>query len=146
MTVHDRIVPAPGPARGRAGRIALAVATGFMSFQAVYGAVLLVQGGEGLPDPPSILPGDGWWPGAVALLVVVGVPIAAACVLQVRRDPRADTASIAAGLILVGWIVVQVALIGLTWFLQPLCFVIGLLIALGAWWHDRVVSRVVVRR
>ena len=137
-TSSPALTPAPRTRRpGRAGRIALAVATGFMALQAVYGAYLLFAGGEGLPDPPAFLPGEGWWPGAVSLLLLVGVPMTIACVMQARAMPRADDATIAAGLILVGWIVVQVVLIGLVWFLQPLCFVIGLVLAVAGWWHRR---------
>jgi hypothetical protein len=91
------------------------------------GAAALVVDGAGM-DPALLdhTPFTSWvWPG-VALAVVVGVPMLAAAVAEWRRQPWASQLSLAAGVALMGWITVQIALIGFQTWLQPTCFVVGL--------------------
>jgi hypothetical protein len=91
------------------------------------GAVALVGGGAGL-DPALLdhTPFTSWaWPG-VALAVLVGVPMLAAAAAEWRRLPWASQLSLAAGVALMGWITVQIALIGFQTWLQPVCFLVGL--------------------
>lgn len=59
------------------------------------------------------------------LLVVVGGAFALATALVWRRSPRARLATAAAAAILLGWLVVQVAIIGYVSFLQPLMAVVA---------------------
>jgi hypothetical protein len=94
---------------------------------AVAGAVNLVGDGMGLD--PALLDGTpftSWaWPG-VALAVVVGLPMLVAALAEWRRAPRAPYVSLLAGVALMGWITVQVALIGYQTWLQPTFFLVGL--------------------
>jgi hypothetical protein len=66
---------------------------------------------------------------AAALAVGVAVPMTAAAVLVARRSPAAPTALLAAGLLLAGWIVVQLLFIRTFSWLQPVCFAYGLVVA-----------------
>jgi hypothetical protein len=97
---------------------------------AVAGAVNLV--GDGMGMDPGLLDGTpftSWtWPG-VALVAVVGLPMLVAALAEWRRLPRAPYASLGAGVALLGWITVQVALIGYQTWLQPTFFLVGLAVA-----------------
>jgi hypothetical protein len=86
---------------------------------------------EGSPFQSYVIP-------SLFLLIAVGGSMLVATVLwllgcRVADGRWAPWASIAAGSILVGWIVAQVAMIGYVSWMQPACFVAGLAIAaLGA--------------
>jgi hypothetical protein len=56
--------------------------------------------------------------GGVALALLVGVPASAVALLAGRGDTRAGRASVAAGVLLVGWILVELAFIREISFLQ----------------------------
>lgn len=82
---------------------------------------------EGSPFQSYLIP-------SLFLLIAVGGSMLLATVLwllgsRVAGGRRAPWASIAAGSILVGWIVAQVAMIGYVSWMQPACFVAGLAIA-----------------
>ena len=62
------------------------------------------------------------------LAVVVGGTLLAAALAQARRARFAPGLSFAAGAILVGWIAIQVAMLGYHSALQPLMFVVGALV------------------
>ncbi|WP_454858970.1 hypothetical protein [Promicromonospora soli] len=65
--------------------------------------------------------------GGVALALVVALPNAVLTVTALRRDTRTGPLSILAGVVLVGWIVVQLAFIqGMSW-LHPFYVAVGLL-------------------
>lgn len=64
--------------------------------------------------------------GAVALAIAVAAPTSAAATLVWRAHPRAGTAISLAGLLLVGWIGVELLVIGQFTWLQPVCAVTGL--------------------
>ena len=66
-------------------------------------------------------------PGAI-LLVVVGGSLTAAAVALLRRVPTAWELSVAAGLVVIGWIVVETLMIGLVSWMQPTTVAIALLI------------------
>ena len=57
--------------------------------------------------------------GGLALALVVGVPTTVVAIMVLRRDPRAGRAAFAAGLLLIAWIVVEIAFIRDISFLQP---------------------------
>ena len=65
----------------------------------------------------------------IVLFVVVGGTQALAAWAEMRRWPRAGWLSVVAGVVLAGWIVVQVAMIGLGHPMQPSLFVVGVVIA-----------------
>lgn len=68
----------------------------------------------------------------LALAVIVGLPALALTWLAARRDERADLSAVAAGGALIGWIVVELAFIRETSWLQALFAAVGLvLIVLG---------------
>jgi hypothetical protein len=65
----------------------------------------------------------------IVLFVVVGGTQALAAWAEIRRWPRAGWLSVVAGVVLAGWIAVQVAMIGLGHPMQPSLFVVGVAIA-----------------
>jgi hypothetical protein len=70
----------------------------------------------------------------IVLFVVVGGTLATAAWAEMRRWPRAGWLSVVAGVVLAGWIAVQVAMIGLGHPMQPSLLVVGVVIA---WWGWR---------
>lgn len=110
----------------RPGR-GLAAYAAVISASAVYGAAGLVFGflpGVDLLRPR--LPFDSTLLGGLALLCVVGVPTAATAVLAWRHDARTSRMSLLSGILLVGWIVVEILVIREFSPLQPICVVLGL--------------------
>lgn len=115
-------VPADTPPSGRQlTRGPAGVAT--MAIQAVtaLGAVAGVQGFlsgafeplvDQLHDAVPLV--DGPVLPAIALGAVVGLTHIGALTLALRRDPRAAAAGVAAGGVLLGWVTVQLPLIGWT--------------------------------
>lgn len=114
---------------GRSTRISLVVLETLMGLAAVVsGPALIATNGLGMPaewmaNSPL---GNYTLPGLV--LLAVGLVNLAGAVLVLRRHRWAAPASAAAGLLWVGWFVVQVAVVGLVSWQQPLYSVIGLLI------------------
>jgi hypothetical protein len=107
----------------------------FIGGWAVYGAVMLATDAWHLPVADlAPLPLHSWVLPGVGLLLVVAVPMLVAAALQWRHARRAAGASLAAGVLLVSWIAVQVAVIGPQMWLQPLMLVAGLATAALAWW------------
>ncbi|OLR94444.1 hypothetical protein [Actinokineospora bangkokensis] len=108
-------------------------ATALMAMWALAGAAGLVGGGLSFgPEIDSRLPRQSLPLAGAALFVVVAVPMAAAAVLAWRSSPWASRAVAVAGVVLVGWVVVETVVIAEWYWLQPLCFAYGLgLAALG---------------
>jgi hypothetical protein len=111
--------------RSRAARLLLGLAA-FNALDAAIGGIGLATGAisvgdtlEGSPFSTPTIPG-------LILLVAVGGSMAVAAAALWRRDARAHLLAACAGLVQVGWIVVQVALLGLTSFLQPAILLLGL--------------------
>jgi len=101
-------------------RVVLAVLLAVVALNAFGGGVYGLLGAQGVPA--------AWLDGspfrtyvvpALVLLVVVGGSAALAAVLVLRRAATDRTVAIAAGAILLAWIVVQVAIIGWVSWLQP---------------------------
>ena len=111
----------------------MAVATGFMAFWGVAGAIGLAGGGidmgatveDRFPFGPVVA--------GIALLLAVAVPMAAATWALWRGSPYGLSLALLAGLVLVGWIVVEVLFIRTFTWLQPVCLVYGVLVAWVAW-------------
>jgi peptidoglycan/LPS O-acetylase OafA/YrhL len=72
----------------------------------------------------------------IVLFTVVGGTQALAAWAEMRRWPRAGWLSVVAGVVLAGWIAVQVAMIGLGHPMQPSLFVAGVVIS-GLGWRQR---------
>jgi hypothetical protein len=123
--------------RERTVRIALVVVDLFLAVSAFAGAVGLVVGLMNIPL--SVLRGtpftDFTVPALLLGIVVGGTALAAATIalfgpqrISLLGSWRFDAlASAAAGCIMVGWMTVELALIGLGSWLQPLYFAVGLL-------------------
>lgn len=115
-------------------RPALIVTESVVAANAVGGAAWLLAGGRGIDIAATRLPRIGirrWWPGGLALLGTVAVPMAASAVLAARRAPAAAPAASASGVTLMGWVVVQRILGVPASFLQPVLGVTGALVAAG---------------
>jgi hypothetical protein len=94
-----------------------------MALAAAAGVVGLAGGG--IDFGPSITARLPWHSPAVAaaaLGTVVAVPMAATAVAGWRRSRRTAEVAGIAGLALIGWIVVEVAVIRTFSWLQPVCF------------------------
>lgn len=114
--------------RRRWARIALVAVEAFVAIGAVYGSVMLVTDVWHL-DRAMLrhLPIDTWVLPGIALAVLVAVPNLIAGTLVAIRRPVARAVSMLTGGVLVGWIVVQIALIQQYFVLQPVMAACGLL-------------------
>lgn len=114
--------------RERDTRIALVVIDLFLAVSAIVGAIGLVVGFMNIPL--SVLDGTPFADFTVPALllgIVVGGSALAAAAIAVFGPRRYETlASAGAGCMMVGWMIIEVALIGLGSWLQPLYFVVGL--------------------
>lgn len=110
-------------------RVALIVLELFVGLGAVVGGVGVATNTIGLPE--GLLRGSPFdsylIPGLVLVFVVGGSQLAAAAAV-LRRHELGAAASVLAGLILVGWMVVEIAIIGLGHWVQGFYLVLGLLI------------------
>jgi hypothetical protein len=122
--------------RSRNGtRIALVLLEVLIGLSAVWGGVMLMSNGWDLTDnwlDKTFF--DSWFLPGVALLVIIGgSQLAAAAALLARRSCAREV-SIVAGLIMVGWIVVQLAWLQVFHpVMQPTLFIAGCVIAALAW-------------
>jgi hypothetical protein len=120
----------------------LAVVEIFVAYQAVSGGVGLMTDSWQLPTewlvrtPFQTWVGPGW-----LLICLIGVPHVLAAVPQVLLPGRPRLGILAgylAGASLLVWILMQVSLMQVYFFLQPVIAGIGLIEAgLAYWWHRR---------
>jgi len=124
----------------RKRRCALEVILGILGVQAFYGGVQLIRDAFDFPvDWLDPLPFDSWVIPGFLLMLLIGVPSFALLGMYVADNAAADRLTIAFGLGVMAWIVVQVFFVPFN-FLQPLVFVLGLALVLIA------LSREVTRR
>jgi len=91
-----------------------------VSLNAIGGGIYGLAGAEGVPLAwLDGTPFTSYRAPSVILLVVVGGLHGAASVFVWRQLARAHALSLVAGIVLVGWIVVQVAMLGFVSWLQP---------------------------
>ena len=111
----------------------------FVAVGAVYGAIMLITDGWHLPvQDLQPLPLESWVLPGLALFALVTIPMSGAAICVYWNTPRAAQLSMVAGLVLVGWILVQLVVIGPQMWLQAFMLVCGLAIAVLAWiWHSR---------
>ena len=101
------------------------------AFSAVGGGVSLILGYLSVgPELTARLPWGSAVVGGVALLLCVAVPNAVLGVLALRKDDRVAGAAVGVGLLLVGWILVELAFIRELSFFHPLYAGIGLVLVL----------------
>jgi hypothetical protein len=125
------IVAPPATARRRLG---LAVAGLANALAAFGGAIGLATGGLALEsDLNERLPFASPVLGGIALAVVVATPFTAVAVLAWRGDERSDLAAGVTGVLLVGWIAVQLALLRAPTFLHAFYLAVGV----GLVWYGR---------
>lgn len=116
-------------ATGRRDRLAATLAA-VMAVGAAAGTLGLWSGSIDFGEEITArLPWGSALVAGAALLVVVAVPMAVAAVTAWRGDPRAPQLLLVAGVLLVGWIVVEVAFIRSFSWLQPVCAAWGALVA-----------------
>jgi hypothetical protein len=131
-------VPSP-----RAARLALAGLSAFVLLGALSGGACLVawpRDGGPLRMPPEWMTGTLFGsyrlPGLV-LLLAVGGSAAVSLVGLLGRRPWARPAALSAGAILLAWIAVQIAILGLVHPLQPLLGAVGAaLVGSALRWRD----------
>ena len=110
-------------------RLLLGLLLSVVALNAVGGGYYALSGAPGVPvDWLQGSPFSSYVVPGVILLVVVGGSSAAAAVAVFARARRARPLALAAGAILLGWIVVQVAIIGYVSWLQPAMAVAAVLI------------------
>ena len=99
-------------ARQSSHRVRLTALAGFVAVSAYAGAAGLISGWLRLGSTMTArLPFHSPGFAGVALACVVAVPATGAALLAWRRHPRARDAATLAGVLLVGWIVVEVAVV-----------------------------------
>lgn len=112
----------------RGARIALVVVDLFAAVSAIVGAIGLVAGYMNIPL--GVLAGtpfaDFTVPALLLGLVVGGSALAAAAVALLGPRRIETLASVAAGCVMVGWMSIEVAMIGLDVWVQAAYFVVGL--------------------
>jgi energy-converting hydrogenase Eha subunit B len=115
-------------------RIAIIVIQLVVMLNALGGGYYGLTGAEGV-DPAWLegSPFDSYVVPSLFLFVVIGGGMALASLVWIVHNRHAALLSLAMGLILIAWIVVQVAIIGYVSWLQPASFVAGIAIALLAW-------------
>lgn len=127
--------------QGSTRRIGLAVLAGFTALAALGGALALATGTSGMSaDITSRFPFESVILGGLALLLVVAMPMGAVAWLAIRHSPLVASAAIAAGALLIGWILMQIAVIATFFWLQPVCLLIGVAV-LGLGVLDRHSAR-----
>ena len=129
----------PPVAVQRSPHRALATFAGVVALSAWGGAVGLVAGFLTLgAEIEARLPLDSPVLGGLALATIVALPTTALAVLAWRGDPRTGDVAVVAGLLVVGWIAVQLAVIQTFSSFQPTYVVVGLALVLwGLLLRDR---------
>lgn len=123
-TASERDAASASGARPR--RPWLAAAAAFNALAAWGGAVALLSGGTDFGEPiNSRLPFDSLVLAGLALGLVVGLPLTVLAWWAWTGRPRTNEFALFAGVVLVGWIVVQVAVIRSFSFFQPAYVAIG---------------------
>jgi hypothetical protein len=112
----------------------LAVAAILVAISAYGGTLGLATGalslGETLNDR---LPFHSPVIGGLALGVIVGIPFTVLAVWAWRGDPRTGTGSLVIGLVLVGWLLVELGFIRELSFFHPLYGLIGVAFVIAGW-------------
>ena len=118
--------------RSRTLRIILAIVAGLGALDAFAGAWGLIGGGIVFaPDIAALIPFPLWIPGVI-LGVAVGGTMLLACLAATLNTRFTAELAVFAGAVSMGWISVQVAMIGYVSWMQPAVFTHGLVaLALG---------------
>jgi hypothetical protein len=157
VTIHDahsEIARSPAPTQQPAPTVTsgaavhrrktLALTAGATAVAAWAGAAGLATGTLSLGAKLTArLPFESPVLGGSALAAIVALPFTVLAVLAWRTDRRTGFGAAAAGTLLIGWIVVELAFIRAVSFLQPVCVLVGVLFVLVGrrqalrWLHAR---------
>ena len=108
-----------------------------LGIQAFYGGIQLIRDAFGLPaEWLDALPFGSWVIPGVLLMLLIGIPSFALLGMHVAGDAAADRLTIFFGAGVMLWIVVQLFFIPF-FFLQPVVFVLGLLLVVLPWMRLR---------
>jgi len=119
----------------------LALGTGLLAVSALAGGAALAAGVMDMgPAVIARFPFHSPLFGGLALAVVVGLPMAAVAYLAAVGHALAASSAMAAGVLLVGWIGVQVLVIRTFSWLQPAMALAGTAVFLGGWLVHRSLS------
>lgn len=130
--MKDTTTPARWSPQGeRVEQTWLVLITGITAISALAGAVGLLTGTLGLDRVTvSRFPWHSSMIAGFALVAVVAVPMAAAGLLAMRDDPRQGLVARVAGVLLIGWIAVELAVIREFSWLQVVFVVVGVVVLL----------------
>lgn len=125
--------PRTSPAEGDERRVGLSVYAALIAFSAFAGALGLASGGLAMGATLNDrLPLHSPVFGGFALALIVGLPATMLAIAAWHGRPRTDRAAVVVGVLLIGWIVVELAFIREISFLQPLYVGVGIsLIVIG---------------
>ena len=99
------------------------------ALNAFGGGIYGMTGARGVPlSWLERSPFESYFGPSLILFFVVGGWMAMAAAALLARFPAARAAALAAGVVLLGWIVVQVAMIGWVSWLQPVSAAVGLVL------------------
>lgn len=128
----DRVPSNLRPSR-RSAPSALGALLLFEAFSAFAGGIYGLTGADGVPrEWLHGSPFSDYVVPSAALFVIVGGAQLLAGLAVVRRRPHASASALVAGVILLGWIALQMAVIGHTSWLQPFTIAVALLIVVLA--------------
>jgi len=106
----------------------------FGALNAIGGGYYGLSGAEGVPTEwLEGSPFSDYFIPSLILLVVVGGSFVIAAIVVFAGLRIARVASLAAGLVVLGWLVAQVAIIGYVSWMQPTTAVAGVLVLLLTW-------------
>jgi len=110
-------------------RVGTAIFAALIALSAYAGAVGLTTGGLTLmADLNERLPLGSPLLGGIALALIVALPTTWVAWLAWHDDPRTDAAALVAGILLVGWILVELAFIREFSFFHPTYLAVGALL------------------
>ncbi len=115
-------------------RLALGGLLAFGAMNAFAGGLYGLAGAKGVPlEWLRGSPFKDYFVPSLILVVVVGGSLLIAAIAVLARLRRARLAAFAAGVVLLLWITVQIALIGYVSWMQPTTAIGGLLVLVLAW-------------
>jgi hypothetical protein len=118
----------------RRGQTLLGLLLAFGALNAFGGGIYGLRGAPGVPrEWLAGSPFDSYAVPSLVLFGVVGLSLLVASAAVFSGHDAAPTLAAVAGVILLGWLVVQVAIIGPVSWLQPATALIGLVVLWLAW-------------
>lgn len=124
----------PGGQAATARRISLGLLLAFAALNAFGGGYFGLSGAEGVPrEWLDGSPFHDYFVPSLVLFVVIGGALLTGAIAVLRGSAHARTLALLAGAILLGWLGVQVAIIGYVSWMQPVTAAVALVILALAW-------------